>query len=253
MMRARVCSAAVALVIGAVVAATTATVATAEPRPVATGAGASPPAAEASAAAAAEMPSAAAAETPSAVRPAAPSAGRVVAVGTVVPLGTGGHLHGPARALEVDVGAFIDRFKGEWQGSGIVIGDAGDPPRRVSCTAIGSTGPISLDITGDCRALAIFRRAIGATLVHDGGRFTGTYVGSRIGDARLVGDVENDTLVMTMEWPEEVNGDTTAEMRLTNPGDGTLSLEVVDEINGVDGSETFLATELVFEKVEAAQ
>lgn len=242
-MRNQTTSAGALLVLVGLIAATTA--ATGEPRPFAAGAGAPSAASpEATIATATEaLPSAPAADA---------TAARVAAAGTFA-TGSGAYLERPGLAVEADVGAFLSRFEGEWRGNGMVIGDAGDPPRRVSCMAIGTTGPTSVDIAGDCRMLAIFKRPIGATLVHHGDGFTGTYVGSRIGDARLAGDVEADTLVMTMEWPEEVNGDTTAEMRITNAGDGTLTLEVVDEIDGEDGSETFVATELVFEKVETAR
>lgn len=144
---------------------------------------------------------------------------------------------------------FLDRFGGDWRGGGFVIRDAGGPRRRVACSAVGVTGEATVDVVGDCRALAIFRRDIGVKLSADADLLTGIYIGSSIGDARLEGGVEDGMVVMTMEWPEPVNGDMTARMEIVNDGDGKLLLKVVDKVDGANAdSETFVSTDLTLER-----
>ena len=62
------------------------------------------------------------------------------------------------------------------------------------------------------------------------GRYTGTYVGSSIGPARLSGKRGGDAVNLTITWPKPVRGDTTAAMTIRNTGNGQLGITIVDEV-----------------------
>ena len=145
---------------------------------------------------------------------------------------------------------FLDRFEGSWAGEGTVQANEGEPTRNVDCDVTGTAGAESIDISGECRAMLIFSRDIGAKLTRNGETYTGTYTGSKAGVAQLEGQLEGDTLNLTMTYPKPVNGDTTALMRLTNPDDGQMALTVLDQIGGT--GEQVATTRITFEKQSKA-
>jgi hypothetical protein len=77
-------------------------------------------------------------------------------------------------------------------------------------------------------------RKIGADLTVDSsGKYTGTYVGSKIGPAALSGRRQGDTIVLDVTWPKPVNGDTKAKMTISNTGDGfSFAVDDLDKPGG---------------------
>lgn len=142
---------------------------------------------------------------------------------------------------------YVKRFEGDWRGKGIVRANPHAKPRNVRCRVSGSAGKNVIDISGACRTLAIFKREIGAKLEREGDTFVGTYIGARKGVARLEGGIENDTLVLKMTFPHEIDGRTGAEMLITNPGDGELRIKVLDQPNGADPPQ--VTTDLTFRRL----
>jgi hypothetical protein len=134
----------------------------------------------------------------------------------------------PAQLPEM---AYFDRFAGSFAGSGEVRRRATDRPAQVKCTLAGEPSENRILISGRCGA-SIFSRDVSADIRFDpaSGRYTGTYVGSNAGPARLSGARNGDAVVLTITWPKPVNGDTKATMTILNPGNGTLQITVIDEV-----------------------
>ena len=134
----------------------------------------------------------------------------------------------PAQAQEAD---FLSRFKGKFSGSGQVSRNEAENPTNVRCTMNGNASESSVSMSGTCRAAVIFSRKISADLkVDESGRYTGTYVGSSIGPARLTGKRNGDAVNLTITWPQPVRGDTTAQMTIRNSGNGSLAITITDEV-----------------------
>lgn len=127
-------------------------------------------------------------------------------------------------------GDFASRFDGSWSGGGTVKTSADSSDRNVKCSVTGSSTETSVDVKGSCRAAIIISRDIGASIKLDPktGRYTGTYIGSTIGPARLSGRRNGDRVNLVVTWPKPVNGDTTANMTITNAGNGQFSFVVTD-------------------------
>ncbi len=131
-----------------------------------------------------------------------------------------------AAALETE---FFDRFAGSFSGSGEVRRSANENPNQVQCTLTGRPSASGISISGKCGAF-IFSRDISADIRYDPatGRYSGVYVGAKIGPARLSGVRHGDAVVMTITWPKPVNGDTKATMTIRNAGNGKLAITVSD-------------------------
>lgn len=137
-------------------------------------------------------------------------------------------LGAPVQAQEAN---FLSRFEGKFSGSGKVSRNETENPTNVRCTMSGSASENRVSMTGSCRAAVIFSRRISADLrVDDAGRYTGTYVGSSIGPARLSGKRSGDAVNLTITWPQPVRGDTTAYMTIRNSGNGNLAITITDEV-----------------------
>ncbi len=124
-------------------------------------------------------------------------------------------------------GAYIDRFGGSWSGGGIVIRN--DMSFDVTCKASGQPGDNRITIEGDC-GIAIARMRIAADITYDPatGRYSGVYTGARVGPARVSGTRSGNVVNLTITWPQPVNGDTRAAMRIENAGGGNLRIVVSD-------------------------
>jgi len=135
----------------------------------------------------------------------------------------------PAQAAETD---FLERFRGSWSGSGRVQREGTSQPRQVTCSVTGSPAENRISAQGNCRAVLIFSRQIGVDLAYDprSGTYRGTYIGARIGPARLTGTRNGDAVSLRIEWPRPVNGDTQAAMVIRNDGRGTLRITVADNL-----------------------
>jgi hypothetical protein len=134
----------------------------------------------------------------------------------------------PASAQESD---FLARFDGSWSGGGLVQRNASENPNRVRCDMRGDSSATGVSISGTCRAAVVFSRRISADIRLDPatGRYSGTYVGSKVGPARLSGTRKGDAVNLTITWPKPVNGDTKARMTIRNDGNGDLRIVVTDE------------------------
>ena len=135
----------------------------------------------------------------------------------------------PLQAAETD---FLERFRGNWAGSGKVQREGASQPRQVTCSVTGSPVENRISAQGTCRAALIFSRSIGVDLTYDprSGTYRGTYTGSRIGPAQLSGTRNGDTVNLRIEWPRPVNGDTQAAMVIRNDGRGMLRITVADNL-----------------------
>ena len=137
-------------------------------------------------------------------------------------------LSSSGNAVEKD---FLSRFHGSFSGGGTVIRSAEDGPGKVTCNLNGKPSASGISITGQCE-MAGFGTEIRADLRYDpaNGRYSGTYVGASIGAASLSGKRRGDSVVLTITWPQPVNGDTHATMTIRNSGKGRLAITVTDEL-----------------------
>ncbi len=130
----------------------------------------------------------------------------------------------PASAAE---NSFLNRFKGNWSGAGTVTKDALSV--HVSCNAVGKPGENHIVVQGNC-GVAVFSQPIGADLTFDpaSGRYSGTYIGSKVGPAHLSGKRDGNVVQLTITYPKPVNGDTKAKLMIENAGSGSLRIMVID-------------------------
>jgi len=149
-----------------------------------------------------------------------PVLGRIALVAGLAVLAPGA----PANAAEAD---YIGLFSGSWSGSGMVIKDG--ITVRVNCRATGNSSSNRLIIEGDCSVFILSVR-IAADIVYDpmSGRYSGTYVGAKVGPALVSGQRNGDVVNLVVTWPKAVHGDTLAHMMISNSGGGTLQIVVSD-------------------------
>jgi hypothetical protein len=129
-------------------------------------------------------------------------------------------------ANEID---YIDLFGGAWSGSGTVLNDA--VPWQVSCHAKGRPSTNHLTIEGSCN-VAIISVRIAADISYDpaSGRYSGTYIGAKVGPAHVSGKRNGSVVNLVITWPKPVNGDTKARMTIMNSGSGNLRIVVSDNL-----------------------
>ena len=114
--------------------------------------------------------------------------------------------------------AFIDLFDGAWTGAGTVIDGA--VSWQVNCSAIGLSTINRLTIEGVCTVSILSVRIAADIWYHPASeRFSGTYIGARVGPARVSGKSRGNAIILGVTWPEPVNGDTKARMMIVNTGD----------------------------------
>jgi hypothetical protein len=147
-----------------------------------------------------------------------------IVTGSIAPPG-----HALPSASESD---FFGRFAGSFAGSGEVKRNARASPNQVQCTLTGEPSANGVSISGTCGA-SIFSREIRADIRFNpvSAAYTGTYIGSAAGPAKLWGRRRGDQVVLTITWPKPVNGDTKATMTIRNSGNGTLAIVVTDEVH----------------------
>ena len=153
-----------------------------------------------------------------------------------------------AVALVAPEAEFLSRFAGSFFGSGQIQRSATQSPNNVRCTLTGQASDSGIAISGKCRSF-IFSRRIGADIRYDRqtGRYSGVYVGAAMGPAQLAGRRRGDAVVLTVTWPEPVNGDTKATMTIVNPGDRSLLITVTDRLKV--GGKAAEVTHLAFDQM----
>lgn len=135
----------------------------------------------------------------------------------------------PVKAAEAD---FLNRFSGSFEGGGTVQRSAEENANQVTCSFTGQSSATGVTMRGKCGAF-IFSKDIQAELRFnpETGRYSGTYVGSSIGPAALNGKRNGDSVVLTITWPQPVNGDTKATMTIRNAGNGRLAITITDKLS----------------------
>jgi hypothetical protein len=129
---------------------------------------------------------------------------------------------------------FIGRFGGSWSGSGTVVRD--NVPYDVNCRATGQPGNNQISIQGSCSvAIASMRIAADVTFDPATGRYSGTYLGAKVGPAQVTGKRSGDTVQLTVNWPAPVNGQMKASLVIENSGSGQLRIRL-SEFVAPDGS-----------------
>ncbi len=134
---------------------------------------------------------------------------------------------GPA----LEEASYFDRFAGSFSGSGEVKHDARSNANHVTCDLKGQALANGVSISGKC-GVSFISREVRADIRYDpgSGTYTGTYIGSDAGPARLWGKRRGDQVVLTITWPKPVNGDTKATMTIHNSGNGSFAISVVDAV-----------------------
>lgn len=150
-------------------------------------------------------------------------------------------------AAATDAASFNERFEGSWRGGGnVVLSNDPNDPMNVSCSVTGQGNAQQIAIGGSCRAAVIFSREIAANLTYDPGsdRYTGTYVGSKAGPARLVGKRSGDIVTLDVTYAQPVGPDNKATMTIRHQGGNQFSLTVTDTL--VEGQGPKPTTQLSF-------
>lgn len=133
--------------------------------------------------------------------------------------------------------AALDRYAGIFSGSGTIVEGPGATSHNVRCSfTIAQQGATGLSLRGTCWAYLIIPRSVSANLAWDprSGQVTGTYMGSRVGTARLAGRQAGADFDLTIEWPKPLYGDTTAQMKVASIDPNRFRILVTDRI-GADG------------------
>jgi hypothetical protein len=125
--------------------------------------------------------------------------------------------------------AFIGYFGGKWAGSATVIKNS--IPWHVGCRVDGRPATNRLVIEGNCN-LSIISVRIAADITYDpkSGRYTGTYIGSDVGPARVSGRRHGSVVNLAITWPRVINGDNSARMTIENAGGGNLRITTFDNV-----------------------
>jgi hypothetical protein len=128
-----------------------------------------------------------------------------------------------------DEQSFIDLFGGTWVGTAKVLTVAG--PIQASCHATGQPMANHIAIDGNC-GVAIINVRIGADIAYDPetGTYSGSYVGAKVGPARVSGKREGSIVKLGIIWPQPVHGDTKARMTIQNEGVGSLRMTIFDNL-----------------------
>lgn len=132
---------------------------------------------------------------------------------------------------------YFARYEGDWSGGGRVQVEQLPEPFNVSCNVRGSReGETGFSLNGNCRAMLIMSREIGADIQRDpaSGRYTGVYTGSSSGPARLDGRRRGDTLDLKVTWGRKIYDDNTARMLIRNVDGRQFRMQVVEKIEGRD-------------------
>lgn len=127
-----------------------------------------------------------------------------------------------------DDSRFLAGFEGKFAGKGTVKVTADAPTVNVTCDFKSNTTASSLALDGRCRGLILVTRDISASLKVNGTRYSGTYIGSRTGPARLNGKRSGNAINLVIKWARPVNGDSQAQLIVEKRGQDGMRLKVID-------------------------
>ncbi|WP_214470750.1 hypothetical protein [Mesorhizobium sp. dw_380] len=144
------------------------------------------------------------------------------------PLLLAGCLSIAAGIAHADEANFLQSFKGNFAGQGILKVTTEAPTVNVSCTFKSNATSTSLSLDGNCRGLIVMTRAVSADLKVTGAKYSGTYIGSRTGPARLNGSRSGNAINLGIGWAKDVNGDRKARMTVEKRGENQIRLTVTD-------------------------
>jgi hypothetical protein len=131
----------------------------------------------------------------------------------------------------------LDRYTGSFAASGTILEGPNASSHQVSCSFMATRqGETGLSLRGTCSVYLIISRSIAVNLKWDPqtGRVTGTYTGSRVGMAQLTGRQMGGDFDLTINWPQPLYGDMTAELKVANVDADRFRIVVMDRI-GVNG------------------
>jgi hypothetical protein len=124
---------------------------------------------------------------------------------------------------------FLQSLAGSWSGSGIARRTAEGGPININCESTSSAEGTSFQIDSTCRALAVVRQSVSATLTNTGGtEYQGTYTGPEGGQSALAGSRSGETIELNVTWAREVNGDNQARMQLQRTGENGMVIRTID-------------------------
>lgn len=140
-------------------------------------------------------------------------------------------LGGAVPALTLEEPGMPD-LAGAWTGKGQVQKNDTSNPMNVTCTIEGNKpADNKVGFDGECRAMLIMKRAIGATLTREGDQFTGVYTGSNAGPAELSGTMNGgEELVLSMTFERPVNGDDQAVMTIRRSHEDAFTITTKDRM-----------------------
>lgn len=135
----------------------------------------------------------------------------------------------PAKAAEDD---YINRFSGQWSGSGNAKRPQDDSPWNIRCNMRGNSARQTITIDGSCKAAIIVSRPFAANIKYNPrtGVYSGVYTGARVGPAKIAGKRRGDAVVMTVTWPKPLHGDTKATLTIRNSGNGQMAITLTDNL-----------------------
>ncbi|RAI03983.1 hypothetical protein DLJ53_05835 [Acuticoccus sediminis] len=138
-------------------------------------------------------------------------------------------------------------ISGKWKGKGFVQKDDKSRKMNVTCQIEGEQNGNDIGFDGECRAMMVLKRAIGADIQREGVRYRGTYVGSNAGPAELDGGPQDDgRIVLTMTFPKTIHGDDIATMTIEPANDSMFKITTVDTMD--DGQTKVTTAEITFER-----
>jgi hypothetical protein len=123
---------------------------------------------------------------------------------------------------------YLASLEGNLKGTGFAKLRTNRASINLTCTFNSVANRTSLSLSGTCRSLGVFTRNINAKLNVSGSRYRGTYTGAASGPATLSGRRSGETIQLQVNWGKEVNGDTTASMRIERKGKSGIRIVTID-------------------------
>lgn len=138
-------------------------------------------------------------------------------------------------------------IRGAWTGKGFVQKDSESRKMNVTCKIQGAQEGDELGFDGECRAMMVLKRAIGADIMRQGTQYTGTYVGSKAGPAVLNGGPKDDgSIVLQMTFPKTIHGDDIATMTIQPENERVFKITTVDLMG--EGQTPVTTAQITFER-----